>query len=366
VTALAGTPALTAVGDIMLGDSSICVGFGFHSRYPGARARDALGCLGDRLRQPGVVFGNLECPLTAVGAGGSRWRRDQMRGDPDYASILREIGFTAIGVANNHATQHGREAFEETVGHLRAAGILCVGVRGSGPWTCEPAVQTIADDRSVGLLGYCWRPRQYGRDVPPFAEGRPEEVLADVDRLRGSVGAVIVSLHWGEEFVGRPSEAEAGLARAIIEAGAIAVIGHHPHVLRPCERRGNGVIAYSLGNFTSDMLWQNDLRAGGILDCSWDEGRLRHASLTSTFIGRDYRPILGATMPIPEGPLGSLQEDAYRMEVERSLRAQRVSAYRYAAAHLLQYPLSVAGELAWVTTRNKLDALWHRSAGRSA
>jgi poly-gamma-glutamate synthesis protein (capsule biosynthesis protein) len=217
----------------------------------------------------------------------------------------------------------------------------------------------------VGLVGYCWRPRQYGREEPPFAEGRPEEVLADIDRLRSSVDAVIVSLHWGEEFVGRPSESEVALARGMIEAGAIAVIGHHPHVLRPCERSGNGIIAYSLGNFTSDMLWQDDLRGGGILDCSWDEGRLRHASLTSTFIGRDYRPMLGATVAIQEGPPPSLPNDAYLREVERSLRAQRVSAYRYAAAHLLRYPPSVVGELAWVTAKNKLGALRHQLARSS-
>jgi poly-gamma-glutamate synthesis protein (capsule biosynthesis protein) len=38
-------------------------------------------------------------------------------------------------------------------------------------------------------------------------------------------------------------------ARALVDAGADLVIGHHPHVLQGIEAHGRGVIAYSLGNF---------------------------------------------------------------------------------------------------------------------
>jgi poly-gamma-glutamate capsule biosynthesis protein CapA/YwtB (metallophosphatase superfamily) len=37
-------------------------------------------------------------------------------------------------------------------------------------------------------------------------------------------------------------------ARALIDAGADAIIGHHPHVLQGIERYKHGVVAYSLGN----------------------------------------------------------------------------------------------------------------------
>jgi poly-gamma-glutamate synthesis protein (capsule biosynthesis protein) len=48
------------------------------------------------------------------------------------------------------------------------------------------------------------------------------------------------------------------LAHALADAGALVVLGHHPHVLQPVElyRRSDGrtaVIAYSLGNFVSNQ-----------------------------------------------------------------------------------------------------------------
>jgi poly-gamma-glutamate synthesis protein (capsule biosynthesis protein) len=70
--------------------------------------------------------------------------------------------------------------------------------------------------------------------------------------------AVVVSLHWGDEYTTQPRPADVELAHALCDAGALVVIGHHPHVLQPVEvyRRPDGnsaVIAYSLGNFISNQ-----------------------------------------------------------------------------------------------------------------
>jgi poly-gamma-glutamate synthesis protein (capsule biosynthesis protein) len=357
--------SVTAVGDIMLGDSAICVGFGFNSLYPGERAREAFAGINDLLCRSDVVFGNLECSLAATNRKLTRWRRDQMRGAIECAPMLREIGFTALSVANNHSVQHGIGAFEETVMRLRTARILCVGVRGTTPWTCEPAVQNLPDGRRIGMLGYCLRPQQYGRGKPPFAEGTLEEVVADIRRLSGSVEAVLVSLHWGEEFVRTPSVSELEAGRSLIEAGALAVFGHHPHVLRPCERVGEGIVAYSLGNIVSDMVWQDALRLGGILACEWENGRLQSATLTETQLDLTYRAVAGIPSRIGDGFVSSLEKEAYFREAKRALRAQQIAAYQYAVKRLLRYPPGVLGELAKTTVRNKIDDLLERFLGRS-
>ena len=67
---------------------------------------------------------------------------------------------------------------------------------------------------------------------------------------------MIFTPHWGVEYVHAARPEQEGLARAAIEAGAVAVIGNHPHVLQPWERHvaadgREGFIAYSLGNFVS-------------------------------------------------------------------------------------------------------------------
>ena len=61
---------------------------------------------------------------------------------------------------------------------------------------------------------------------------------------------MIFAPHWGVEGTYHPTEAQKTLAHAVIDAGADLVWGSHPHVLQNVEQYGDGVIFYSLGNFS--------------------------------------------------------------------------------------------------------------------
>jgi hypothetical protein len=85
-------------------------------------------------------------------------------------------------------------------------------------------------------------------------------LLAEVARLAASpeVDAVIVAPHWGIEGMPTPHPRERDLARALVEAGATAVIGTHPHVLQPWEKLTTksgrtALVVYSTGNFLSNQ-----------------------------------------------------------------------------------------------------------------
>jgi poly-gamma-glutamate synthesis protein (capsule biosynthesis protein) len=353
---------VAAVGDLQLGDSPVSVGFGLSSRYRSRGLDDAFSALRPVLAGADFVFGNLECPLSTAGLDLASWRSAQLRGDPSFAGALARAGFTVLNVANNHAAQHGITAFRETVDLLAEHGIRCCGVRGVGPWCSEPVVLPIPGNRRVGILGYCQRPRQYGPQEPPFAEGRSAEILSDVERLRGAVDAIVVSLHWGEEFVSQPSRAEVALAHAVIEAGAALIIGHHPHVLRPVERYRHGLVAYSLGNCIADMVWWRRLRQGGVLRCTLDASGAESAELTPIYIDVAYRP---APLARSEGNgLHPLDEQAYRRAVRRTVRSQRAAAYRHAALNVWRYSPRMLGQLAANTIQNKARALRSWFGGR--
>jgi poly-gamma-glutamate capsule biosynthesis protein CapA/YwtB (metallophosphatase superfamily) len=69
---------------------------------------------------------------------------------------------------------------------------------------------------------------------------------------------VIASVHWGAEYWRVPHPAQVDSARRIVAAGVDLLIGHHPHVLQPIERRRTAdgrdtLIAYSLGNLLSNQ-----------------------------------------------------------------------------------------------------------------
>jgi len=352
-----------AVGDVMLGDSAICVGFGFHSRYP-RDATPAYAGIAPLLQRGDVVFGNLECVLARAVSGRSRLTTDQMRGDPEYARSLRSAGFTALGVANNHAMQHGLAAFEETVEHLEAADIACVGLRGKDGWCSAPVIQQTDGALRVGLLGYSWRPRQYEFTKPPYAEGDVQSVEADVRRLSKLADVVVVSLHWGEEFLASPSTDEIDAAHRIVDAGATIIVGHHPHVLRPVEHYGRGFICYSLGNSTTDMLWQPQLRSGGIFECELNGASVVAATLSRTRVADSYAPVLESTEAVPRDQrVTGIGESAYHTAALQSVRDQRRAAYAYALRNVRRYPAPVLAELVGTTLRNKMMGLFSRVAG---
>jgi hypothetical protein len=85
-----------------------------------------------------------------------------------------------------------------------------------------------------------------------------------VDSIRPLVDLLVVTFHGGAEGIRalRTSEVAESLgreprgdlrrwARTVIDAGADAVIGHGPHVLRGMEFYRDRLIAYSLGNFAT-------------------------------------------------------------------------------------------------------------------
>ena len=73
-------------------------------------------------------------------------------------------------------------------------------------------------------------------------------------------------LHWGKEGEFYPFSWQVQLARKLVDNGAAIIVGHHPHVIQGYEVYNGALIAYSLGNFISDSIYQ-DLRIGFYLEC---------------------------------------------------------------------------------------------------
>lgn len=354
---------LVAVGDLQLGDSPTTVGYGFYSRYRGTSLEPLFADTRSSLSGADILFGNLETTLIPPPPGDNSRGGLQLRGEPGFAAALAKVGFSVLNVANNHAVQHGVETFNATVSAVRSAGIACCGVRGTGPWASEPALLSV-NDTTVGVLGYCLRPRQYGPAVPPYAEGDLTSICADIARLRAQGAVVIVSMHWGEEFVPRPSTEEIAMGHAIIDAGAAAILGHHPHVTRPVELYKNTLIAHSLGNFMGDMVWHAPFRRGMVLRFTLDDRGVRDASTLDTYMSDDYTPTPAPGVvpaPVPAGPITGLEQADYDRAVVDTIRRGRIASYRSAILNLPRTPIRILTQLVTQTIRNKLAALLSRA-----
>jgi len=349
---------LSAVGDIMLGDSPPVTGWGFLSRQAGHDAVRRLEQLDAHFDCSDVVFGNLETVLASESCGEHPLQSRQMRGSPELAYGLAEAGFTVLNVANNHAMQHGQPAFLNTVQLLRSVGIEVCGLRGKSPWSSTPA-RVDRGGLRFGFLGYCLRPRQYGSSPPLYAVGEEASMCADIRRLVQEVEHVVISVHWGEEFVTEPSEVEVSLARTLLGAGATLILGHHPHVLRPVESGDGRLIAYSLGNYISDMIWQDRLRESMILDCGIGVDGVVSVRARAFRIREDFYPTRGEWnfnhIPIRGlSEVSGLSDASYRRAAKQELKSFRTALYRHALANLWRYPPEILIKLVRTTLGNKV------------
>jgi poly-gamma-glutamate synthesis protein (capsule biosynthesis protein) len=307
-----------------------------------------LKSLASALGPADVCFGNLETPLSDVGRLPGARRSLQLRGDPDYGAVLHSAGFALLGVANNHALEHGREAYRDSLHRIEGLGIGPCGLAGTDGWSARPITRDIGGVR-VGILGYSLRPSIDDGLPPPHALGTESGILADVRRLRPDVDCLIVSLHWGEEFVTSPSAAEVAFGHAVIEAGARIVVGHHPHVARPVERYRGGVIAYSLGNFLADMIWHEPLRHGLVLDCVVSASALEDVRVHRVRLDRSFLPTVDqrdALSMVESRPVAGLAPDEYVRAARRTVAAQRRALYRYTLLNAWRFDPRVLAQLA--------------------
>jgi poly-gamma-glutamate synthesis protein (capsule biosynthesis protein) len=174
---------------------------------------------------------------------------------------LREVGFGLLSFANNHAYDQGVAGVTETLANLKAAGLLEVGAGATATEALTPVIVERHGVR-VGFLGGTTRFNQNLNSADPK---RPYVVQADGDALAAAitalaktVDAVVVSVHWGNEYELEPAQEQIDLARRLVEAGALVILGSHPHVLQRIELLPGpdgrvALVAYSLGNFVSNQ-----------------------------------------------------------------------------------------------------------------
>lgn len=249
----------------------------------------------DVLADADISFANLEGPISDKGANvGSAY---SFRMDPQAANTLASAGFDIVSLANNHAGDWGREAFEDTMRRLQRAGIAYAGGGWNRKESLEPAVFDVHGKR-VGFLAFSdvgplWMQSKEALSgiaaVPAGSAGKPY-VEKSVFEAAKKVDILAVSFHFGEEYESAPNARQRDLAHSAIDAGARVVIGHHPHVVENVEEYRGGVIAYSLGNFIFDQGFSADTMEGLLLKVEFNGNNLAAVIPIPTRMNEYYQP----------------------------------------------------------------------------
>ena len=211
-------------------------------------ARHPLRRAADLLRAADIAFANLETPIS----DDARWS-GAFRTPSAFADALAWAGMDVVATANNHALDAEGDGLLDTIHHLSRAG---VGHAGTGRDLEDARRPYVLERRGlrIAFLAYAQFVNDGGSsfatpDQSGVAPMDPLLIREDIARVRDQADLVLVSFHWRIENSQDVHPGMRAFAYEVLDAGADAILGHHPHMPRGIEVRGGKPIVYSMGNF---------------------------------------------------------------------------------------------------------------------
>ena len=154
-------------------------------------------------------------------------------------------------LANNHMMDFGVEGLFSTIELLRKSGWLFVG-SGLNKQQAESPIFFDWEGQRAALFARCETQFGIASSSKVGVAAFDADIYEQIRRLKKEVDIVIVSIHAAAEMVPWPSPRRQSTWRALIDAGADVVHGHHSHVPQGWESYKGGYIFYGLGNFCVD------------------------------------------------------------------------------------------------------------------
>lgn len=178
-----------------------------------------------------------------------------LRAKPESVNYLKDLGIDVVSLANNHVFDYGEEAFTDTLDALNNAGVKYAGAGRNYDEASAPVCYYV-NGRKVAIMSAA-RTEYYKIFTPQATENScgimrthtPDDFIREIAEVKQKSDYVIVYVHWGNENTAELKPQQKQLARQLIDAGADAVFGSHPHVLQGIEFYKGKPVVYSLGNF---------------------------------------------------------------------------------------------------------------------
>lgn len=230
------------VGDINLTDWFFDVGSGIGTRIKNGEDpfAELQRCAED------FWIGNLECVVSAI-TEKEGTDAQQFIIAPEELEKLKHLDF--YGVANNHAMQHGEEAYNCMLQYLNRKGVFYAGNEQ------KKSTIIVHDEKRIAISVFSQH-----KDV--FSESPCYWYMPEYKELEEEIGEIkkadyrIAYIHWGNEFIEYPYQDQVQFAHYLVDIGYNLIIGMHPHRLQGYEVYKDSHIFYSLGNCVFNMAWE--------------------------------------------------------------------------------------------------------------
>ena len=222
---------------------------------------------------------NLETTLCGLDNGYQYSGYPNFNTPDEIALGALEAGFDMLLTANNHCYDTGVAGLSRTVTTVREIGLDTLGTMASAD---EPKYQIVEiNGIRIGMMCYTYETSDRSPDRPSLNGmitseeslgminsfdydqldkfyGEIETHMADMDNE--GVDAVVLYIHWGNEYQLAPNKTQQQIAQDLCDLGIDVIIGGHPHVIQPMElltstvdENHKTVCLYSMGNFVSNQ-----------------------------------------------------------------------------------------------------------------
>ena len=205
-----------------------------------------------------IAVGNLE--TTFAGGNKAYSGYPTFNSPPQLAKDIQDLGIDVLTTSNNHSMDSGYNGLINTIDTLDNLGISHTGTFKSEEDKNKILIKDV-NGVKIAFLSYT-----YGTNGISISKGKEYCInLINKDLIKKQLESakaqnpdvICVSMHWGIEYKLQPNTEQKDY---LFENGADIILGSHPHVLEPMEKRPvtlsdgtkkDGFVIYSLGNFIS-------------------------------------------------------------------------------------------------------------------
>ncbi len=220
-----------------------------------------------KIKTADIAIGNLETTFAGKSVGYSSY--PTFNTPESLADNLKDLGLDVLTTANNHSLDKGYKGIESTIDYLDKADISHTGTFKSEEDQNKILIKNVKDVK-IAFLSYT-----YGTNGIKVPTGKDYCInLIDKELIKKQLelakaenpDIICVSMHWGIEYQTKQNKEQEALADFLFENGVDIILGSHPHVLQPMEKRTvtledgstkDGFVIYSLGNFMSGQVKEN-------------------------------------------------------------------------------------------------------------
>ena len=242
------TLEICILGDMMMHSAQI----------ENARTRDSeydfssyFHLIEDRIKEADIAIANMEYTL----AGKPYTGYPAFSAPEAYATYLSGLGIDVFLTSNNHIFDKGATGAERTINEFRKLGVSITGIA-QDQHMYEQVFPLILECKgaSIALLNVTYGTNLgIGKEWPKIIRTSDKEAMAAALSKAEECDFVLVLPHWGTEYQLSHSASQEKDARWLVEHGADAIIGTHPHVIQDTQKIEGVPVFYSLGNAVSNM-----------------------------------------------------------------------------------------------------------------